>query len=207
MKPRSSAVARKGERGVDMAASSNIGASPGPQHSPRMCRAIGLMSGTSLDGIDVAMIETDGRERVSLGSALTLPYRPEFRERLRSILGGVGPVGEVEEELTRLHAEAVEEFLDRYPAITIDVVGFHGHTILHRPAERRTRQIGDGARLARRLAIDVVADFRSADVAAGGQGAPLAPLFHAALAASLPKPIAVLNIGGVANVTWIGEQM
>jgi anhydro-N-acetylmuramic acid kinase len=165
------------------------------------------MSGTSLDGIDVAMIETDGRERVSLGPALTIPYRPEFRERLRSILGGVGPVGAVEEELTRLHAEAVEEFLGRYPGRAIDVVGFHGHTILHRPAERRTWQIGDGARLAQRLAIDVVADFRSADVAAGGQGAPFAPLFHAALAASLPKPIAVLNIGGVANVTWIGEPM
>jgi anhydro-N-acetylmuramic acid kinase len=172
-----------------------------------MWRAIGLMSGTSLDGIDVAMIETDGRERVSLGPTLTLPYRPEFRERLRSVLGGVGPVGEVEEELTRLHAEAVEEFLDRHPATAIDVVGFHGHTILHRPAELRTWQIGDGGRLAQRLAIDVVADFRSADVAAGGQGAPLAPLFHAALAAALPKPIAVLNIGGVANVTWIGEQV
>jgi anhydro-N-acetylmuramic acid kinase len=85
------------------------------------------------------------------------------------------------------------------------VVGFHGHTILHRPAERRTWQIGDGALLARRLGTDVVADFRSADVAAGGEGAPLAPLFHAALAASLQKPVAVLNIGGVANVTWVGE--
>ena len=81
----------------------------------------------------------------------------------------------------------------------------HGHTILHRPAERRTWQLGDGAALAERLGIDVVADFRSADVAAGGEGAPLAPLFHAALAAALPKPVAVLNVGGVANVTWIGE--
>jgi anhydro-N-acetylmuramic acid kinase len=87
----------------------------------------------------------------------------------------------------------------------IEIVGFHGHTILHRPAERRTWQIGDGALLARRLGLDVVADFRSADVAAGGEGAPLAPLFHAALAAQLPKPAAVLNIGGVANVTWIGD--
>ena len=84
------------------------------------------------------------------------------------------------------------------------MVGFHGHTILHCPAERRTWQIGDGALLAYRLGLDVVADFRSADVAAGGEGAPLAPLFHAALAATLPKPLAVLNIGGVANVTWIG---
>jgi anhydro-N-acetylmuramic acid kinase len=162
------------------------------------------MSGTSLDGIDVAMIETDGRDRVSPGPALTLPYPQEFRERLRSVLGGEGPVGAVEEELTRLHAEAGEHFLREQPRAAIDVVGFHGHTILHRPTERRTWQIGDGALLARRLELDVVADFRSADVAAGGEGAPLAPLYHAALAAALPKPIAVLNIGGVANVTWIG---
>jgi anhydro-N-acetylmuramic acid kinase len=110
----------------------------------------------------------------------------------------------IEAELTGLHADAVEHFLREHSAVAIDIVGFHGHTILHRPAERRTWQIGDGALLAGRLALDVIADFRSADVAAGGEGAPLAPLFHAALAAALPKPIAVLNIGGVANVTWIG---
>jgi anhydro-N-acetylmuramic acid kinase len=164
------------------------------------------MSGTSLDGIDVAMIETDGRQRVIRGPARTVPYPPPFRERLRSVLGGAGPVAEVEEELTRLHAEAVEDFLDRRHGAAIDVVGFHGHTILHRPAKRQTWQIGDGALLAQRLGLVVVADFRTADVEAGGQGAPLAPLFHAALALALPKPLAILNIGGVANVTWIGEE-
>jgi anhydro-N-acetylmuramic acid kinase len=169
-----------------------------------MWRAIGLMSGTSLDGIDVAMIETDGRNLVIPGAALTFPYPPQFRENLRSVLGGVGPIADVEEELTRLHAEAAENFLRQHPGDAAEVVGFHGHTILHCPAERRTWQIGDGALLARRLGLDVVADFRSADVAAGGEGAPLAPLFHAALAAALPKPTAILNIGGVANVTWIG---
>jgi anhydro-N-acetylmuramic acid kinase len=124
---------------------------------------------------------------------------------LRGVLGGVGPVGEVETELTRLHAEAVEQFRERHPQIAADLVGFHGHTILHRPTERRTWQLGDGAALARRLGVDVVGDFRSADVAAGGEGAPFAPLYHAALASALPKPLAVLNLGGVANVTWIGE--
>jgi anhydro-N-acetylmuramic acid kinase len=163
------------------------------------------MSGTSLDGIDVAMVETDGRDRIVPGAALTIAYAPEFRERLRSVLGGFGPVAQVEAELTGLHGEAVEQFLREHPGAAVDVVGFHGHTILHRPTERRTWQIGDGALLARRLGFDVVADFRSADVAAGGEGAPLAPLFHAALAAARPKPTAVLNIGGVANVTWIGE--
>ncbi len=169
-----------------------------------MWRAIGLMSGTSLDGIDVAMIETDGRDRVIPGAVLTFPYPAHFREKLRSVLGGVGPVADVEEELTRFHAEAVENFLVQHPGNTAEVVGFHGHTIMHRPVEHRTWQIGDGALLALRLGLDVVADFRSADVAAGGEGAPLAPLYHAALAPALPKPVAVLNIGGVANLTWIG---
>lgn len=198
-----------------MAASVNIGARGRPHQSlptrrriegdARLYRAVGLMSGTSLDGIDVALVETDGRERVIPGPALTVAYPPPFREKLRAVLGGIGPVAEVEVEFTRLHAEAVWHFLRKHPSLAVDVVGFHGHTILHRPAERRTWQIGNGAALAQRLGFDVVADFRSADVAAGGEGAPLAPLFHAALTAALPKPLAVLNIGGVANVTWIGK--
>jgi anhydro-N-acetylmuramic acid kinase len=170
-----------------------------------MRRALGLMSGTSLDGIDVAVVETDGRDRVIPGPALTIAYPADFRERLRSVLGTVGPVAEVEDELTRAHAEAVEHFLHEHAELSIDVVGFHGHTILHRPAEHRTCQIGSGALLAQLLGLDVVGDFRSADVAAGGEGAPLVPLFHAALTAQLPKPVAILNVGGVANVTWIGH--
>jgi anhydro-N-acetylmuramic acid kinase len=164
------------------------------------------MSGTSLDGIDVAMIETDGVAHVVAGPTLTVPYARDFRERLRGVLGGIGPVIAVEAELTRLHGDAVEQLLALYPDLAVDLVGMHGHTILHRPSERRTWQLGDGGALAQRLGIDVVADFRSADVAAGGEGAPLAPLFHAALAAALPKPLAVLNLGGVGNVTWIGES-
>jgi anhydro-N-acetylmuramic acid kinase len=169
-----------------------------------MRRALGLMSGTSLDGIDITSITTDGEHRVVPGASLTIPYRAPFRERLRSVLGGVGAVEEVEDELTRLHADAVERFLELHPGTGIDIVGFHGHTILHRPAERRTWQLGDGALLARLLGLDVIADFRAADVTAGGEGAPLAPLFHAALAGTRSKPLAILNIGGVANVTWVG---
>jgi len=167
------------------------------------------MSGTSLDGIDVAAIVTDGHHHVTAGPAQTFSYPDAFRERLRAVLGGVGAEAEmaaVEAELTRLHADAVRQFRALHPEIAIDLVGFHGHTILHRPAERRTWQIGDGALLARLTGLDVVADFRSADVAAGGEGAPLAPLYHAALAAKLPKPVAVLNLGGVGNVTWIGPR-
>ncbi|HEY4473240.1 MAG TPA: anhydro-N-acetylmuramic acid kinase, partial [Stellaceae bacterium] len=172
--------------------------------STKMRNALGLMSGTSLDGIDVAAIATDGRRRAIPGPALTVPYPEVFRERLRAVLGGVGEVTAVEAELTRLHAAAIAQFREKHPDVQVELIGFHGHTILHRPAERQTWQIGDGALLARLAGADVVADFRSADVAAGGEGAPLAPLYHAALAADLPKPLAVLNLGGVGNITWIG---
>lgn len=167
------------------------------------------MSGTSLDGIDAAWIDTNGDDAVTTGPSLTIPYPDDFRERLRAILGKDGPaeqIAAVEAELTELHAETIGVFRRRHPDAGFDLIGFHGHTIWHRPAERRTRQIGDGAMLARLTGVDVVADFRSADVAAGGEGAPLAPLYHAALAAALAKPVAVLNLGGVGNVTWIGAE-
>jgi anhydro-N-acetylmuramic acid kinase len=164
------------------------------------------MSGTSLDGIDVAFLETDGLSHVMAGPALTVPYDAGLRARLSAVLGGTGPVAEVERELTDAHGAAVEAFLARHAVGPVDVVGFHGHTILHRPKEGRTWQIGDGARLARRLGIDVVCDFRSADVAAGGEGAPLVPIYHAGLAATLERPLAILNLGGVGNVTWLGAR-
>jgi anhydro-N-acetylmuramic acid kinase len=167
-------------------------------------RVIGLMSGTSLDGIDAAFIETDGEQRLTAGPALTRPYDDALRARLRAALGGKGAVSEVERALTEAHAEVVHALIDQHSIANVDLIGFHGHTILHRPEEQRTWQLGDGALLAGLTGIDVVCDFRSADVAAGGQGAPFAPLYHAARAVGLEKPIAVLNIGGVANVTWIG---
>lgn len=170
--------------------------------------ALGLMSGTSCDGIDAALVETDGRQQVRRGPAATFPYTPEFQVRLRSVMGGRGAVAEVERELTELHAQAVRSLLQQSGTSPADVavIGFHGQTILHEPERGRTWQIGDGAQLARLTDIDVVNDFRGRDVAEGGQGAPFVPLFHGALAADLPRPLAVLNIGGVANVTWIGEN-
>jgi anhydro-N-acetylmuramic acid kinase len=170
--------------------------------------ALGLMSGTSCDGVDAALVETDGRAAIACGSWLSEPYDAAFHDRLRSVLGGRGDIAAVERELTEKHAHAVRDLLARQNIApsNVDVVGFHGQTILHEPERGRTWQIGDGALLAGLTGIDVVNDFRSADVAAGGQGAPFVPLFHAALAASLPRPLAVLNIGGVANVTWIGEE-
>ncbi len=171
---------------------------------------IGLMSGTSLDGIDAALIRTDGQERVVPGAFLTVPYPDPLRDRLRACLGGRGGaamIAELERDLTDAHLEAVHALLERagLTAVAVELIGFHGHTIFHDPAQGRTWQIGDGSRLAARSGIAVVNDFRSADVAAGGQGAPLVPLYHRALAAALEKPLALLNIGGVSNVTWLGQ--
>ncbi|HJN59969.1 MAG TPA: anhydro-N-acetylmuramic acid kinase [Alphaproteobacteria bacterium] len=175
--------------------------------------ALGLMSGTSLDGIDAALIRTDGEQVYEFGPWLTAPYEPSLRDALRRLVeGGRDGLGEVERALTEAHAEAASALIAEagYGAGKIHVVGFHGHTIWHDPSRRVTNQIGDGVLLARRLAIDVVNDFRAADVAAGGQGAPLAPLYHLALARSSGSapalPVAILNLGGVANITWIGTS-
>ena len=172
----------------------------------RPIRAIGLMSGTSCDGIDAAVIETDGENLVRCGPGLTQSYDPAFQRQLTGLMRGEGDATAIEAELTWRHAEAVKALLAQAKLAPADVaiVGFHGQTIRHNPKEHFTWQIGDGERLARLTGIDVINDFRAADVAAGGEGAPFAPLYHAALAANLERPLAVLNLGGVGNVTWIG---
>lgn len=182
-------------------------------------RALGLMSGTSLDGIDVAVIETDGERILGRGFAATYPYSDAFREKLRAGLAEAaclqdraarpGRLALLEQYLTELHAEAATHYLADHGIApdSIDLVGFHGQTVLHRPEAGLTVQLGDGPLLSRRLGRPVVYDLRAADVAAGGQGAPLAPAYHRALAAEIrERPLAVLNLGGVANVTWIGRD-
>jgi anhydro-N-acetylmuramic acid kinase len=175
------------------------------------------MSGTSLDGVDVALIETDGVRIDGFGPSGYRVYSEDERALLQQALqegasltsrsARPGVLAEAEAFVTDVHAETVETFLrtHRIDRTDVAVVGFHGQTVLHRPERGLTVQIGDGAALARRLFMTVVHDFRAADVAAGGQGAPLVPVFHQALARGLdrPHPIAVLNVGGVANVTWV----
>jgi anhydro-N-acetylmuramic acid kinase len=182
-----------------------------------LVRAIGLMSGTSLDGVDVALIETDGERIAALGPTGYRPYTEAERGLLRQALAAgaalsdrwqrPGVLAEADEFVTGVHAETVENFLatEHIKKSEVDVVGFHGQTVLHRPATRLTVQIGNGEKLAARLKLPVAHDFRAADVAVGGQGAPLVPVFHQALARDLdrPHPIAVLNLGGVANVTFV----
>src|SRR5262245_21614238 len=207
-------------------------------------RAVGLMSGTSMDGIDVALIETDGEARLKRGPASTVGYAREFRRALTRAVAEAqllidrrarpGCLREVERALTEQHADAVARFLARQGlnAAEFDVIGFHGQTVLHKKVEltgtivgqpkaildtpdvsphTQTRaftvQLGDGRLLARLTGIDVIYDLRAADAAAGGEGAPLVPIYHRALAGKLAeRPVAILNIGGVANVTWIGRR-
>ncbi len=177
------------------------------------------MSGTSLDGIDVALLRTDGEAEVSRGPAATYPYRPDQQAVLHDALQEAkaletrdarpGILAEAERALTEWHAEAVEQFLEANgltPA-EVDIIGFHGQTVIHRPERRLTVQLGLGPTLARRTGIHVVYDMRAADVAAGGQGAPLVPVYHRALAAAVAeRPVAFVNIGGVANMTWVGGE-
>lgn len=189
-----------------------------------MRTAIGLMSGTSMDGIDVALLRTDGRDRVERGPALGLPYEPVFRDRLKRALEDAkvitarnerpGSLAGIETELTLRHARAVETFLNRnnMKADDIDVIGFHGQTVLHRPDAGLTVQLGDGALLAKETGIAVVHDMRANDMVHGGQGAPLIPVYHAALAAGLSavlradRAVVFVNIGGISNLTFVGKE-
>ena len=168
---------------------------------PGRVRALGAMSGTSLDGVDAAVIDTDGETVFGFGATGFLPYTPAQQAVLRGALGKWPDqdVAEAAEVVETLHAQLLSRFDG------VDLVGFHGQTLAHDPAGRGTHQVGDGAVLAEVLGLPVVWDFRSADVQLGGQGAPLAPFYHFALARWIgaEAPLAFLNLGGVGNLTWI----
>ena len=186
--------------------------------------AIGLMSGTSLDGIDAAFLTTDGEDVIESGPALHVPYSRELkiwvRRAIKAALEGRDGAAEIAKaagEITYAHAVAVETLLEQsgVKRKDVDVIGFHGQTILHRPARQpgevgRTWQIGDGGALAEETRIDAVCDFRAADMAAGGEGAPFAPIYHRALVAALDPPamgaVGVINLGGVANLTYVPKD-
>lgn len=178
--------------------------------APPLTRAIGVISGTSMDGIDVALVETDGDREVRTGPGGIYPYPDDLRGALLRLIAEAErartePLEELEAAVTDAHIAAVRSFMAEHglQAREIGLVGLHGQTVYHRPQERFTRQLGFGERVARDLGIDTVARFRHADVAAGGEGAPLAPLYHRALATRLEQPLMVLNLGGVGNVTYL----
>jgi anhydro-N-acetylmuramic acid kinase len=164
-------------------------------------RALGAMSGTSLDGVDAAVIETDGETVWGFGETAYRAYSSGERDVLRAALGRwEGPeVAAAAEVVLAAHAEVLEGFE------AVDLVGFHGQTLAHDPRGRGTLQVGDGAALARALGRTVVWDFRTADVRLGGEGAPLAPFYHFALARMIGAgaPVAFLNLGGVGNISWV----
>jgi anhydro-N-acetylmuramic acid kinase len=184
----------------------------------RIFTALGLMSGTSMDGIDLALLVTNGRGVSQVLATDHAPWDDELRALVRRAMAAAtrmdwrsrrerpGVLAEAEEAVTGAHVMAVRRFL-KTTGMRPDVIGFHGQTVVHRPEARLTVQLGDGQRLADALGIPVVWDMRAADVAAGGQGAPLAPAYHAALAEKFGiLPVAFVNIGGVSNVTWVGRR-
>lgn len=187
--------------------------------------AAGLMSGTSMDGIDLAMIVTDGDRHVERGPTMTIGYEAPFRHRLAEALRTAlrivhrddrpGDLRTLEQAITSRHGEAVRRFLADQAGSWArpQLIGFHGQTVLHRPQQALTVQLGEGTVLARELGLPVVYDMRANDMRHGGQGAPLVPAYHAALAGTLPdpwsdaSPVAFVNIGGISNVTWIARDV
>lgn len=190
----------------------------------RLMTAIGLMSGTSMDGIDVAMIKSDGENIVERGPSLEIEYAPSTRIAIeqglldaQSIDGDrqarPGNLDTLEALITRLHVDAVKQFLsdNNLRPQNIDLIGFHGQTVLHRPRDKLTVQLGDGGLLAAKTGIPVIYDMRAADMVAGGQGAPLVPVYHRALSRTLSIenqkwPVVFVNIGGISNITFVPKN-
>jgi anhydro-N-acetylmuramic acid kinase len=175
--------------------------------------SIGVISGTSMDGIDIALIETDGRAVVRVGAGTMVAYPRALRKELQEFLKDPAraehdPLTALEEAVTDAFTSAIGSFMKSHgiKPSRVDLIGNHGQTVYHNPEKRFTRQMSLGARMAKALGIPVVDSFRQADVAAGGHGAPLVPLYHAALAAQLPQPLMVLNLGGVGNVTYLDGE-
>lgn len=178
-----------------------------------LATAIGAISGTSMDGIDIALVRTDGRTRVEHGPGRMMPYPDALRRDLGNLLADPtiaerDPLSDLDRRVTDAFTQAIAAFMreEAIDAADVDLIGLHGQTVYHRPERRFTRQLGQGRLMAQSLGISVVDAFRQADVKAGGHGAPLVPLYHAALAASLAKPVMVLNLGGVGNVTFVGAD-
>lgn len=172
-----------------------------------MLSVLGLMSGTSMDGIDIAHIKTDGQNYIEFGIAETIPFPSDFRARLKAFtdLLNSTELHSLESDFTQLTIKYVDEFIKKH-RLDIDLIGFHGQTLYHNPLNQETLQIGNGELLSSKLNINVVYDFRSADIKEGGEGAPIVPIFHQTVFQEKERPLVVLNIGGVANITWIGKD-
>ena len=186
----------------------------------KMLTALGLMSGTSMDGIDVALLRTNGDDIEHFGPTQFFPYSIEQRTAIQMAISDArainnradrsGSLGYAEVEITKAHIDAVRGYLanNKIQPQSVDLIGFHGQTVIHKPEEKLTVQLGDGHGMHQALGIPIVYDLRANDISQGGQGAPLVPIYHYGLAKynRLPLPNLIVNIGGVANITWIGEN-
>jgi len=172
--------------------------------------ALGILSGSAIDGVDIACIKTDGVDVFETKHTITVPYDDELRYKIRSVLG-IKPdtpenqnlLNEVEKDITQFWAKAVKDYINTYE-VEVDVIGLEGHTICNEPRNHFIYQLGDGELLSELTGIKVVYNFHSADIAAGGQGAPLDVTFYNAITSKLEKPLAVVDISGISSITWIG---
>lgn len=178
----------------------------------KLITAIGLMSGTSMDGIDIALMQSDGRSIIRNKKFDFQPYPQEFKEKIIYLIRSrptLYEIKKIENEFTMINANLVNSFLtaNNIDRSQIDLIAFPGHTIFHDPREAITWQIGNADLLEAKTRIRVVSNFRTFDVANNGQGAPLVPVYHFFMLKNLPKPAAILNIGGVNNITYIPSEI
>ena len=185
----------------------------------KLITAIGLMSGTSTDGIDASIIKSDGEDILELLGDFFFPYELKIRSKIRELKEKIDKVSDLdthtkeitilEKEITLLHSHVVNLLIKKLKInkFKIDLVGMHGHTIFHSFLDKETNQLGDGKLLSRLTGLNVVCDFRTNDIKNGGQGAPLVPIFHKLLQKKLKlkTPIIFVNIGGISNLTYINE--
>ena len=173
--------------------------------------ALGLMSGTSLDGVDIALIKTDGNEEIILKYSKTYPYNQSLVDSIKIFINSRKNIKQTSLLITKFHAKSINSFIKNYNLNSneIDIIGFHGQTIFHSPNQKWTWQMGDGKYLSSLVRIPVISNFRYRDICLGGQGAPLIGIWHKALLNNLNNikyPCVFLNIGGVSNITYIEQK-
>ena len=186
----------------------------------KLITAIGLMSGTSCDGIDASIIESDGENDLNLIGNYFFPYEEESRFKIRKLKEKIdkvvdleinkGEINDLEKKITSLHSKAINLLLEKLDInkSEIDLVGLHGHTIFHSFQSKKTKQLSDGKALSAMTGLNVIYDFRENDLRNGGQGAPLVPIFHKLLQKKLELklPVVFVNIGGISNITYLDKN-
>lgn len=173
--------------------------------------ALGVLSGSALDGVDIAFIRTDGIDVYEYGHMMTIPYDDGLRHNIRAVLG-LRPdtqenkhlLDEVEQELTTFWAQAIKEYIETYH-VQVDVIGLEGHMVCNHPREHYIYQLGDGCLLSQLTGIQVVYNFHAADIAAGGQGAPLDVTYYNAITSQQERSLAVVDISGISSISWLGS--